>query len=66
MNRREFLGAALPALMPLSPAQTKAPQTRPVRVGFIGVGSRGTSLLRTALSFPMLKCRQYPTSTRRP
>jgi predicted dehydrogenase len=53
MNRREFLGAALPALTALCPAQTKAPLTRPVRVGFIGVGSRGTSLLRTALKFPI-------------
>jgi predicted dehydrogenase len=51
-NRREFLGAgmfagALPAL-----AQTQAPIERPLRIGFIGVGSRGTSLLRTTLKFP--------------
>jgi myo-inositol 2-dehydrogenase / D-chiro-inositol 1-dehydrogenase len=33
-------------------AQTGAPLRRAVRVGFIGVGSRGTSLLRTTLKFP--------------
>src|SRR5579864_6100895 len=46
-NRREFLGASLFA------AQGRAPLGRPVRVGFIGVGSRGTSLLRTTLGFPV-------------
>ncbi len=47
-NRREFLAAA--ALGPAA-AQTQAPMTRPLRVGFIGTGSRGTSLLRSTLQF---------------
>jgi predicted dehydrogenase len=46
-NRREFLGAGLLAV------QGRAPLNRLVRVGFIGVGSRGTSLLRTTLRFPV-------------
>ena len=46
-NRREFLGASLLA------AQGRAPLARPVRLGFVGVGSRGTSLLRTTLRFPV-------------
>jgi len=45
-NRREFLGAALAA------AQNPLVTPKPVRVGFIGVGSRGTSLLRVSLTFP--------------
>lgn len=45
-NRRQFLGAGLAAAQ-------GAPLTRPVRVGFMGVGSRGTSLLRNALKFPV-------------
>ncbi len=47
LNRRQFLGSGFAA------AQMGTPLTRPVRVGFIGIGSRGTSLLRTALKFPV-------------
>ncbi|MCC6537520.1 MAG: Gfo/Idh/MocA family oxidoreductase [Bryobacterales bacterium] len=44
MQRRAFLGAGLAA------AQTSGGKS--VRLGFIGAGSRGTSLLRTALRVP--------------
>ncbi|MBK9169313.1 MAG: Gfo/Idh/MocA family oxidoreductase [Bryobacterales bacterium] len=40
-NRREFLGLAAGAALA---------QDKPLRVGFIGVGNRGTGLLRTTLS----------------
>ena len=47
LNRRQFLGTGLVA------AQGGPPLNRPVRVGFIGIGSRGTGLLRNALKFPV-------------
>jgi predicted dehydrogenase len=40
------------AVVPAAFAQTRGPLQRAVRVGFVGVGSRGTSLLRTTLNFP--------------
>jgi predicted homoserine dehydrogenase-like protein len=43
MHRRHFLGLAATAL-----AQTE----KPVRVGFVGVGNRGTYLLRSILDLP--------------
>ncbi|MCC6585444.1 MAG: Gfo/Idh/MocA family oxidoreductase [Bryobacterales bacterium] len=46
-TRREFLSTTALA------AQSKPPLTRPVRVGLIGIGSRGTGLLRTTLKFPV-------------
>lgn len=51
-NRREFLAATaiLGAASPLGRAQDVSDPPRTLRVGFIGVGSRGTSLLRTTLS----------------
>lgn len=52
-NRRQFLGAGLlgATVLPAS-GQMKDPLKRPLRIGFIGVGSRGTGLLRTTLKFP--------------
>ncbi len=44
MQRRTLLAASLAA------AQT--PSAKPVRLGFVGTGSRGTSLLRTMLRLP--------------
>ncbi|MCZ2073921.1 MAG: Gfo/Idh/MocA family oxidoreductase [Bryobacteraceae bacterium] len=51
-NRREFVGAGLLGAANLFASQAKAPLTRPLRVGFIGIGARGTGLLRTVLKFP--------------
>lgn len=52
MNRRQFV-STLPALaLPLGAGASAAPGTgKPVRVGMVGVGHRGHSLLRIALSF---------------
>ena len=47
-NRREFLIGAAAAGLGVRTAAAE----RPVRVGFVGVGNRGTSLLRTALDLP--------------
>lgn len=55
VSRRGFMqaGAAAGAAMALSHADTQEAQgKRPVRVGFVGVGGRGTHLLRTALQLP--------------
>ncbi|MCC6366362.1 MAG: Gfo/Idh/MocA family oxidoreductase [Bryobacterales bacterium] len=49
-NRREFLGAA--TLSAAYAAQSPKPLDRPLRIGFIGTGSRGSSLLRSTLKFP--------------
>jgi predicted dehydrogenase len=54
LNRRRFLGASAAAGLALSggvPAEG-GEDTRPVRLGLIGLGNRGTSLLRTALELP--------------
>ncbi len=57
LNRRRFLGcsAASLALTP-GPAGQAAPaageSAAPVRVGLVGVGNRGTTLLRTLLELP--------------
>jgi len=49
-NRREFLGAA--TLGAAYAAQSPKSLDRPLRIGFIGTGSRGASLLRSTLKFP--------------
>ncbi|HLA41547.1 MAG TPA: Gfo/Idh/MocA family oxidoreductase [Candidatus Glassbacteria bacterium] len=56
LDRRDFLkksaaAAALAAIPSLAAAQSESAE-KPVRVGFIGVGSRGTVLLRFALLMP--------------
>jgi myo-inositol 2-dehydrogenase / D-chiro-inositol 1-dehydrogenase len=45
MNRRSFLAAAAPAVLAGSP-------NGKIRIGFIGVGSRGTFLLKNILAIP--------------
>src|SRR4051812_48303083 len=54
LNRRRFLGCSAAAGIAL--AQGKAVEggiaNRPLRLGLIGLGNRGTTLLRTALEFP--------------
>ena len=57
LNRRRFLGCSAAASLALSqgavgdavPADADA---RPVRLGLIGIGNRGTSLLRALLELP--------------
>ena len=54
MSRRNFMqvaAAAGTAAMAKAGAQDASPD-RPVRVGFVGVGNRGTFLLKTALQIP--------------
>src|SRR5512136_2838840 len=45
MDRRSFLGVAAAALVPVGTAAEN-----PVRIGVVGVGNRGSSLLRLMLS----------------
>jgi myo-inositol 2-dehydrogenase/D-chiro-inositol 1-dehydrogenase len=51
LNRRRFLGCSAAAGWAISQARTveAGPAGRPVRIGFIGLGNRGTSLLRAVL-----------------
>ena len=50
INRRRFLGASAAAGWALShPVGEGAATTQPVRLGLIGLGNRGTTLLRTLL-----------------
>lgn len=56
LNRRRFLGASAAAGIALSqsvPAEGEgAGDLRPIRLGLVGAGNRGTTLLRTALELP--------------
>ncbi len=57
LNRRRFLGCSAAAGLALSQgrvaeAADEENPLRPVRLGLIGVGTRGTTLLRTALEIP--------------
>src|SRR5262245_24646779 len=52
LTRRSFLGAAAMAL-----GRPVSAQMRTVRVGFIGVGSRGTGLVRGALAHEAVEVR---------
>jgi myo-inositol 2-dehydrogenase / D-chiro-inositol 1-dehydrogenase len=54
LNRRRFLGCSAAAGLALSQGRIGegAVEGRPVRVGVIGLGTRGTSLLRTLLELP--------------
>jgi predicted dehydrogenase len=51
LNRRRFLGASAAAGLALSQG-VPAAEGRPVRLGLIGLGNRGTTLLRTVLELP--------------
>ncbi|MBK9166620.1 MAG: Gfo/Idh/MocA family oxidoreductase [Bryobacterales bacterium] len=50
-NRRQFLAGSTAVAGVAADAQAQPPG-RPIRVGFIGVGGRGTSLLRVTLTMP--------------
>ncbi|AMV38911.1 Gfo/Idh/MocA family protein [Planctomyces sp. SH-PL62] len=56
LNRRRFLGCSAASLaLSQGPATQSAPVVEsagPVRIGLIGVGNRGTTLLRTLLELP--------------
>ncbi len=51
MKRRVFLQTSA-AVTAASAASAQAPSAAPVRLGMVGVGNRGTSLLRTLLDLP--------------
>ena len=57
LNRRRFLGCSAAASLALSQgnlaeAAAVEAEARPVRLGVIGIGNRGTALLRTLLELP--------------
>ncbi len=59
LNRRRFLGCSAAASLALSQgdlaeAAAVEAQSSPVRLGLIGLGNRGTALLRTVLELPGL------------
>ncbi len=54
LNRRRFLGCSAAAGLALSKGIV-AGESEPLRVGVIGLGTRGTSLLRTLLELPAAK-----------
>jgi predicted dehydrogenase len=53
LRRREFLGGAAS----LAAGRGDAAGLKPVRVGIVGAGTRGTSLLRTLLELPSVEIR---------
>ena len=55
VNRRRFLGCSAAAGLALSQgavAETLEGEPRSIRLGLIGAGTRGTTLLRTLLELP--------------
>jgi myo-inositol 2-dehydrogenase/D-chiro-inositol 1-dehydrogenase len=53
VNRRHFLGCSAAAGLALAQGRPDALADRPpLRVGFVGLGGRGTALLRAALAMP--------------
>jgi myo-inositol 2-dehydrogenase/D-chiro-inositol 1-dehydrogenase len=53
LNRRRFLGCSAAAGIALAQGQLEGQEAAtPVRLGLIGLGNRGTTLLRTALELP--------------
>jgi myo-inositol 2-dehydrogenase / D-chiro-inositol 1-dehydrogenase len=53
LNRRRFLGCSAAAGLALSQGRVAdASETLPVRVGLVGLGTRGTTLLRSLLECP--------------
>ena len=54
LNRRRFLGCSAAAGLALSQGRVGegASELAPVRLGLIGLGTRGTTLLRTLLELP--------------
>ncbi len=56
LNRRRFLGGAAAAGWALSHGRVEAGiRSGPIRVGLIGLGNRGTSLLRSCLEIPTVE-----------
>ena len=55
LNRRRFLGCSAAASLALSQGIVAGGEAGPVRVGLIGLGNRGTTLLRTFLELPGVK-----------
>jgi myo-inositol 2-dehydrogenase/D-chiro-inositol 1-dehydrogenase len=56
LNRRRFLGCSAAAGLALSQGRvTDASEALPVRVGVSGLGTRGTTLVRTLLDLPGVK-----------
>ena len=56
MNRRSFLKASVAASATLAVGRAlAADQSKPIRLGLIGAGGRGTSLLQTLLLFPQVE-----------
>ena len=56
LNRRRFLGGAAAAGWALSHGRVEAAtEGRPIRVGLIGLGNRGTTLLRSLLEQPTVE-----------
>ena len=56
LNRRHFLGGAAAAGWALSQGRVEGAAASPaVRVGLIGLGNRGTTLLRTCLELPAVE-----------
>ncbi len=52
LNRRRFLGCSAAAGIAIAQGQVVEASERPVRLGLVGLGNRGTTLLRTALEIP--------------
>jgi predicted dehydrogenase len=54
VNRRHFLGCSAAAGLALAQGQVEA-APEPVRIGLIGLGNRGTTLLRSVLAAPAVQ-----------
>lgn len=52
LNRRRFLGCSAAVGFALAGGKVEGGTDRPVKLGVVGLGNRGTSLLRAALEFP--------------
>jgi predicted dehydrogenase len=52
LNRRRFLGCSAAVGFALAGGKVEGAGDRPVKLGVVGLGNRGTSLLRAALDFP--------------
>lgn len=59
MTRREFVqaGVTAGAILALGSGRAAAQEPKPVRVGIVGVGRRGTGLLQTLLQLPGVEIR---------
>jgi predicted dehydrogenase len=56
MGRRDFLAMSAGAMaMAAAPANNAAAQDKPLRIGVVGTGNRGTGLLSTMLTMPSIE-----------